>query len=58
MGKITNFTDSERFETHKTDCVLKFYKDKESYHLGFQVDIENTGESALGLALWKRHLRP
>ena len=24
MGKIPNFTDSERFETPKTDCMLKF----------------------------------
>ena len=37
MGKIPNFTDSERFETPKTDCMLKFYKDKEFYQLGFQV---------------------
>ena len=28
MGKIPNFTDSELFETPKTDCVLKFYKDE------------------------------
>ena len=35
--KIPNFTDSERFETPKTDCMLKFYKDKEFYQLGFQV---------------------
>ena len=37
MGKIPNFTDSERFKTPKTDCLLKFYKDKEFYQLGFQV---------------------
>ena len=37
MGKIPNFTDSERFETHNTDCMLKFYKDKEFCQLGFQV---------------------
>ena len=30
-------TDSERFETPKTDRVLNFYKDKEFYQLGFQV---------------------
>ena len=28
---MPNFTDSERFETPKTDCMLKFYKDKEFY---------------------------
>ena len=33
-GEIPNFTD---FETPKTDCMLKFYKDKEFYQLGFQV---------------------
>ena len=31
MGKIPNFTNSERFETPKPDYVLKFYKDKEFY---------------------------
>ena len=35
--KITNFTDSERFKTPKTNCALKVYKDKEFYQLGFQV---------------------
>ena len=37
MGKIPNFTDSEWMKSPKTDCVLKVYKDKEFYHLGFQV---------------------
>ena len=37
MGKIPNFTDSERMKTPKTDCALKVYKDKEFYQLGFQV---------------------
>ena len=36
-GNGENFTDSERFETPKTNCMLKFYKDKEFYQLGFQV---------------------
>ena len=29
--------DSEQLKTPKTDCVLKVYKDKEFYQLGFQV---------------------
>ena len=33
MGKIPNFTDSERFKTPKTDFLLKCYKDKEVYQL-------------------------
>ena len=37
MGKIPNFTDSERMKTPKTDCALNIYKDKEFYQLGFQV---------------------
>ena len=44
MGKIPNFTDSERLKTPKTDCVLKVYEDKEFYQLGFQV--ENIAERA------------
>ena len=28
-GNGENFTDSERFETPKMDCMLKFYKDKD-----------------------------
>ena len=36
-GENPNFMDSEWFETPKTDCMLKFYEDKESYQLGFQV---------------------
>ena len=36
-GKIPNFTDSEWFKTHKMDFLLKCYKDKEFYQLGFQV---------------------
>ena len=35
--KIPNFMDSERFESPKTDYVLKFYEDNEFYQLGFQV---------------------
>ena len=47
MGKIPNFTDSERLKTPKMDCVLKVHKDKEFYQLGLQVfDLENTGECA------------
>ena len=38
-GKIPNFTESERFKTPKTDCVLKVYKDKDFYQLGFQVNL-------------------
>ena len=34
---IRNFTDSEQFETPNTDCVLKFYKHREFYQIGFQV---------------------
>ena len=37
MGKIPNFTDSERFKTTKTDSALKVYQGKEFYQLGFQV---------------------
>ena len=37
IGKIPNFTDSEQFATPKTDCMLKFHKDKEFYQFGFQV---------------------
>ena len=37
MGKIPNFTDSERLKTPKMDCVLKVYKDKEFYQVGLQV---------------------
>ena len=37
MGKIPNFTESERLKTPKTDCVQKVYKDKEFYQLGLQV---------------------
>ena len=37
VGKIPNFTDSERLKTPKTDCVLKVHKDKEFYQIGFQV---------------------
>ena len=37
MGKIPNFTDSERMKVPKTDCALKVFKDKEFYQLGFQV---------------------
>ena len=37
MPMPAGFTDSEQFETPKMDCVLKFYKDKEFYLLGFQV---------------------
>ena len=37
MGKIPNFTDSERLKTPKTDCALKFEQEKEVYQLGFQV---------------------
>ena len=44
VGKIPNFMASERLKTPKTDCALKVHKDKEFYHLGFQV--ENTGERA------------
>ena len=36
-GNGKNFTDSERFKNSKTDCVLKVYKDKDFYQLGFQV---------------------
>ena len=36
-GNGENLTDSERFKTPKTDFLLKFYKDKEFYQLGFQV---------------------
>ena len=39
-----NFTDSERFETPKMNCMLKLYKDKEFYQLYRFVDFENTGE--------------
>ena len=37
MEKISNLTDSEWFETPKMDFLLKVYKDKEFYQLGFQV---------------------
>ena len=37
MGKIPNFTDSERLKTPKTNRALKVYKDKEFYQLGLQV---------------------
>ena len=37
MGKIPNFTDSERLKTPKMVCALKVYKDKDIYQLGFQV---------------------
>ena len=30
-----NFMDSEQFKTPKTDCLIKVYKDKEFYQLGF-----------------------
>ena len=36
-GENPQFTASERLKTLKMDCVLKFYKDKEFYQLGFQV---------------------
>ena len=36
-GENPHFTDSEWFETPKTDCMLKLYKNKELYQLGFQV---------------------
>ena len=36
-GNGENFTDSEQFETPKTDCALKFEEDKEFHKLGFQV---------------------
>ena len=34
---MLNFTDSERLNTPKTDCVLKVLQDKKVYQLGFQV---------------------
>ena len=44
MGKIPNFTDSERIETPKMDIVLKI---KNSISLDSRfVDFENTGERA------------
>ena len=50
MGKIPNFTDSERLKTPKTDCALKVYKEsktKNSISLDSSfVDLENTGERA------------
>ena len=37
--------DSERFETPKTDCMLKFYKTNNSISLDSRfVDLKNTGE--------------
>ena len=50
MGKIPNFTDSERLKTLKTNCVLKVYKDKEFYQLAKLdsrfVNLESTEERA------------
>ena len=44
MGKISNFTDSERLKTSKTDCALKVQKDKNSINLDFRfVDLKNSG---------------
>ena len=39
--------DSERLKTPKTDCVLKVYKDKNSYSLDSRfIDLEKSGERA------------
>ena len=47
MGKIPNFTKSERLKAFKMDCALKVYKDKNSISLDSRlVDLENTGECA------------
>ena len=45
-GKGPNFTDSERFETPKMDCAIKF-KTKNSISSDSRfVDLKSTGERA------------
>ena len=47
MGKIPNFTDSERFKTPKTDFLLNFTKTKSFISLDSRfVDLQNTEERA------------
>ena len=55
MGKIPNFTDSERFKTPKTDFLLKFYKDSFISLDSKFVDLQNTEERATLMLSAIRH---
>ena len=47
MGKIPNCTDSERFETPETACMLNFTMTKNSISLDSRsVDLKNTRKRA------------